>query len=84
MSAISRFSSRQNRHSYSYNVATLNRIDEPEDKRKFSLQRNKAKREAEKDEEISPVGESSGMADEDSTEMTIRKEVAYDVERGRS
>lgn len=80
-SSISRFSSRQTR--YTYNVSSLNRIDEPEEKSIFGLQKGKAKKEAEKDDEITPVNSLRNILDDNDTEMTIRKEVAYDVEHGQ-
>ena len=77
-SSFSRFSSRQNHHT-GYNVSSLNQIGEPDERRKFSWQRNKA-RQLEKDEEITPVDESRRIAGKHDVEMTTRKEVAYGVE----
>lgn len=79
--SVSRFSSRQNR--YSYNVSSLNHIGEPDEKRMFGLlERNKAKR-TEDDEEITPVSDSRDTIGE-SSNMMIRKEIAYDVEHDQS
>lgn len=81
-SSISRFSTRQAR--YSYNVSSLNRIEEPQEKRKFSLQRGQAKKDEEKEEEVTPVSDPRSGLGGDSMELMIRKEVTYDVEHGQN
>lgn len=71
-------SERQDRHGY--NVASLKHFGESEERRRFSLQRDRTKKEKEKVAEASPLRQSVSIADGSIHDMTIRRDITYSIE----